>query len=265
MSSANEPGPSPPAVSFGHPVPAETFERALVVSPHFDDAALGTCDLLVTYPGSTVVTICAGPPVQYPDPPSEWDALGGFQSGDDVVAIRREEDRDAMTALAATPVWLPFVDWQYLTKEERAQPEDIAAELATVLADVRPTAVFFPMGLGNPDHVLTFRAARSLVPDDGGGDATAWFCYEDSGYKHIPGLLAQRVAQLFTSGLWPTPAVVPVHPDRTRKWDAIHCYKSQIGPLERDHGLTPRFESNVPEQYWRLAPPPPGWERLAKL
>ena len=37
---------------------------------------------------------------------------------------------------------------------------------------------------------------------------------------------------------------------------------SQIPPLERDHALSERLDGNVPEQYWRIAPPPKGWEPL---
>ena len=89
---------------------------------------------------------------------------------------------------------------------------------------------------------------------DGGG--LSWFCYEDGGYKHIPGLLAWRISKLFRSGLWPTPAVVPVEPDMPAKRTAISKYTSQVAPLERDHQLSERLDANVPEQYWRLAPPP---------
>jgi hypothetical protein len=46
---------------------------------------------------------------------------------------------------------------------------------------------------------------------------------------------------------------------------AIACYRSQVAPLERDHVLSERLDANVPEQFWRLAPPPPGWEPLADL
>ena len=117
--------------------------------------------------------------------------------------------------------------------------------------------------MANPDHVLTHDAGllvRSAL--DASGDGPAWFGYEDHGYKHIPGILAWRVAKLFKSGLWPTPAVVAVEPDMERKRAAISFYKSQIAPLERDHVLSERLAANVPEQYWRLAPPPAGWERL---
>ncbi len=92
----------------------------------------------------------------------------------------------------------------------------------------------------------------------------AWFCYEDHGYKHIPGLLAWRVAKLLRAQPWPTPAIVPHVPDEERKRRAIFCYTSQIPPLENEHALTARLEGHVPEQFWQLAPPPEGWEGLAE-
>ncbi len=73
-----------------------------------------------------------------------------------------------------------------------------------------------------------------------------WFCYEDAGYKHLPGLLAWRVAKLFRSGLWPTPAVVPVRPDMAAKRAAIEQYKSQLAPLEQDHLLRSGWRPTCP-------------------
>jgi LmbE family N-acetylglucosaminyl deacetylase len=252
-------------VTWGLVDPA-LLERIVVVSPHFDDAVLGATHLLATHPGSTVVTVLGGPPPAYPAEPTDWDALGGFVAGDDVVALRREEDRAAMAFLGATPVWLDFPDHQYLTKEQRPQAEEVAPALAQAVTRARPTAVFLPMGLANPDHVLTHDAGL-LVRTEllSSSSAPIWFGYEDHGYKHIPGIMAWRVAKLFKSGLWPTPAVVPIVPDMDRKRSAIAFYKSQIPPLERDHVLTERLDANVPEQYWRLDPPPAGWERLADM
>jgi LmbE family N-acetylglucosaminyl deacetylase len=116
------------------------------------------------------------------------------------------------------------------------------------------------MGLANPDHALTHEAAMLARVDR---ERLAWFAYEDAGYKHLPGLLAWRVATLFKSGLWPSPAMVPVEPDADRKRRAFACYRSQVAPLERDHALVERLAANVPEQYWRLDPPPAGWEGLS--
>ncbi|HTZ09075.1 MAG TPA: PIG-L family deacetylase [Acidimicrobiales bacterium] len=251
--------------SWGLVDPA-VLERIAVVSPHFDDAVLGAAHLIDAHPGCTVVTVLGGRPPRYPEEPTDWDACGGFVAGDDVVALRRQEDFAALAVLGATPVWLEFSDHQYLAPEERPRPEEVAPALTAALAAVGPSAVFLPMGLANPDHGLTHEAgllARTALLEDGA--ATAWFCYEDHGYKHIPGILAWRVSKLFRSGLWPTPAVVPITPDMARKRAAIACYTSQLPPLQRDHALDERLDANVPEQFWRLAPPPRGWERLMEV
>jgi LmbE family N-acetylglucosaminyl deacetylase len=247
-----------PTITWGV-LPADTCSRVLVLSPHFDDAAMGAGHLLCAHPGATVVTVFGGPPSEYPDPPSEWDALGGFRAGDDVVALRREEDRAALDVLGAVPCWLDFVDHQYLAPPERATTASIAHELARVVDDVAPSAVFVPMGLANPDHVDTHDAALIVAADRAD---VAWFCYEDAGYKHIPGMLAWRVAKLFRSDTWPTPMLVPVGADHARKRAAIECYRSQLAPLNRDHALEQRLGGTMPEQFWLLAPPPPGWERM---
>lgn len=246
-------------VTWGRVGPAD-LSRIVVVSPHFDDAAMGAAHVLTRFPGCcTVITVLGGRPPAYPAEPTDWDAAGGFRAGDDVVAVRREEDRAAMAVLGAKPVWLEFADHQYLARADQPRAEVVAPALEGAILAAGATAVFLPMGLGNPDHVMTHDAGRILVAAH---PELAWFCYEDHGYKHIPGLLAWRVAKLFRSGLWPTPALVPLDLDMERKRKALFCYTSQIPPLERDHALSDRLAANVPEQMWRLAPPPTGWERL---
>lgn len=244
-------------------LPDGVLDRVVVCSPHFDDAALGAAHLLCAHPGSTVVTVYGGPPARYPDPPTEWDALGGFTSGDDVVALRRVEDARAMEVLGAQPRWLEFVDHQYFAdRDDRAPVAAVAAELERTVDDLAPTAVFLPMGLANPDHVDTHDAGLQLAARR---DDVAWFCYEDSGYKHIPGMLAWRIAKLFKGPLWPTPMVVPTVVDHARKRRAIEEYVSQLPPLDRDHALGARIDGAVPEQFWLLAPPPTGWERMRDM
>ncbi len=165
--------------------------------------------------------------------------------------------------LDATPVWLDFIEHSYLERRDWMTPDQVVDGLAETLDELSPTAVFAPFGLGNPDHDCTHEAAllaRERIRSSGG---PAWFCYEDTGYKHIPGLLAWRVAKLLRSGAWPTPAAVPVDPDRARKAAAVACYPSQLRALEADWQIGPKLDAPSPEQYWRLAPPPEGWERLA--
>jgi hypothetical protein len=52
-------------------------------------------------------------------------------------------------------------------------------------------------------------------------------------------------------------------PAETRKQAAIACYPSQLLALEDDWAISAKLAAPAPEQFWRLAPPPAGWERLA--
>jgi len=240
-------------------LPADTFERVLVLSPHFDDAAMGAGHFLLAHPGATVCTLFAGPPERYPAEPTEWDALGGFQPGDDVVAVRRDEDLAALDVLGAAHHWLEFTDHQYLAPDERAAVDEVAGALGALVDALAPSAVVLPLGLANPDHVVTHEAGMRVAARR---TDVAWFAYEDAGYKHIPGMMAWRLSKLFRSDLWPTPMIVPTVQDHRRKRAAIECYRSQLEPLRRDHALDARIDGAVPEQFWMLAPPPPGWERM---
>jgi LmbE family N-acetylglucosaminyl deacetylase len=244
---------------WGLAAPGE-LDRVVVVSPHLDDAVLGCAHLMAAHPGTTVVTVFTGAPDPYPDPPTGWDALGGFAPGDDVLAARTAEDAAALAVLGATPVWLGYVEHQYLPRAEWPTADDIVDGLEAALRDLAPTAVVAPFGLGNPDHDATHEAAMRVRERYG---EPAWFCYEDMGYKHIPGLLAWRVARLFVRGTWPTPAALPVDPDPMRKRRAVDCYPSQLRSLEAEWRVSAKLDAPAPEQYWRLAPPPSGWEGLA--
>jgi LmbE family N-acetylglucosaminyl deacetylase len=245
--------------TWGLPEPGE-LDSMVIVSPHLDDAVLGCGRLMAAHPGAAVVTVYAGAPVSYPDPMTHWDTLAGFVTGDDVLAVRREEDADALARLDATPYWLDFVEHQYLPRADWVGPEETVDRLEQVLRDLDPSAVVLPFGLANPDHAATHDAGllvRERFPEP------AWLCYEDSGYKHIPGLLAWRVSQLFRRRLWPTPLAVAVDEQEARKRAALDCYRSQLLALEADWQLGPKLVA--PEQLWRLAPPPAGWEGLVDL
>jgi LmbE family N-acetylglucosaminyl deacetylase len=231
------------------------------VSPHLDDAVLSCGRLMAGHPGATVVTVYAGAPRTYPDPMTHWDTIAGFQGGDDVLAIRREEDAAALAGLGASPRWLDFVEHQYLERPDWVLADITADRLHAELAALAPTAVFAPFGIANPDHGETHLAAmqvRERMP------GPAWFLYEDFGYKHIPGLLAWRVAQLFRRRVWPTPVAVdvgsPADADAAKR-AAVGCYRSQVLALEADWQFGAKLVAA--EQFWRLADPPPGWEQLA--
>lgn len=243
---------------WGLVAPAE-LERTVIVSPHLDDAVLGCGRFMAAHPGVVVVTVYSGAPEQYPEPMTHWDTLAGFRAGDDVLGTRRAEDTAALGVLGATARWLDFVEHQYLERAQWVGPDQTVDTIETTLRRERPTAVMVPFGLANPDHGATHDAAmrvRARFPDP------AWFAYEDFGYKHIPGLLAWRVSQLFRSGIWPTPVAVPGDRQETAKLRALNQYASQQRALEADWQIGAKLVA--PEQLWRLDAPPSGWEGLSR-
>jgi LmbE family N-acetylglucosaminyl deacetylase len=250
-------------------VTAGELERVVVVSPHPDDAVLSCGRFLAAHPGVTVVTIFAGFPPGYPDPPGRWSTLSGFGPGDDITAARRAEDVEALGLLGAVPTWLEFVESQFTPDSPAVTALEVAAVLGPTLVALEPTMVLIPMGLANPEHVCTHDAAR-LVRErwEGprvGPPSPTWMAYEDIAYKHVPGQLAWRVAELFRSALWPTPVAMPVDSTGQRKREAMRRYVSQVKSLEADWVLWRRLDAPTPEQYWRLAPPPSGWEAMIDL
>ncbi|MEZ5143781.1 MAG: PIG-L family deacetylase [Acidimicrobiales bacterium] len=246
------------------------LERIVVVSPHLDDAVLSCGQVLAAHPGATVVSVFTGTPAAYPDPPGWWSRLCGFGPGDDVMAVRKDEDLRALAELGAEHVWLDFVEAHFDPDAPVPSTTELADRLDEALRGLHPTLVLLPFGLANPEHVATHDAglvvrARWVAASPGGAGPVAWCCYEDLGYHQIPGQLAWRVATLFKAGLWPTPAAMPTDPSTERKRAALACYESQLRGLEADWRLARRLDAPTPEQIWRLAPPPSGWEAMIDL
>jgi LmbE family N-acetylglucosaminyl deacetylase len=239
---------------------AGELNRVVVVSPHLDDAVLGTGAFMAAHSGCHVVTVFAGNPPAYPDPMRLWDAQSGFRQGDDVMETRRKEDHAALAVLDATPVHLDFVEHTYNEGDVPVAPDAIAPLLAETVAKLQPTLVLAPFGLANPDHDVTHRACMRVRRTFAEGGSRSWWCYEDMGYKHIPGLLAWRVSQLFTRNIWPTPVCPPVDTTGARKAAAVGSYPTQLLALEDDWQIGAKLGAPAPEQYWRLDAPPPGWE-----
>jgi LmbE family N-acetylglucosaminyl deacetylase len=249
-----------PMRSWGLPEAGE-LDRVVIISPHLDDAVLSCGRFMSVHPGVTVVTVFAGNPEAYPDPMRVWDVQSGFGPDDDVMEARRREDRSALARLDATPKHLDYIEHTYNLGDKPVAPRLIAEGLVVALDELAPTLVIAPFGLANPDHDVTHRG--SMLARDEVDPAVSWWCYEDNGYKHIPGMLAWRVSALFRGGVWPTPVCPPVDYHGERKAAAVACYPSQLLALEDDWQIQAKLDAPAPEQYWRLAPPPPGWERIA--
>jgi LmbE family N-acetylglucosaminyl deacetylase len=114
------------------------------------------------------------------------------------------------------------------------------------------------------DAALLVRA-RVGSTDEGDGTGPGWIAYQDIAYHQIPGQLAWRVTKLFKAAVWPTPVAMPIEVDPSAKRAAMAEYTSQVRALEADWVLWRRLDAPTPEQYWRLAAPPDGWEALIDL
>ena len=217
--------------------------RPLFVSPHLDDAVFGCGALIASCPAAVVVTIFAGRPAPK-CPLTRWDAECGFRAGDDVVGIRRAEDRQALARLAARPVWLDYPDDQY---GDSPDTQSLTRALDELLAVHAFGSVFVPLGLFHADHRRASDAALALAQRDGGH----WYAYEEAIYRRIPGTVTARNDALRSRGHELARQVFPIDDGATtRKQEAVACYRSQLVALATRPALD---DTHAPEAYWRIA------------
>jgi LmbE family N-acetylglucosaminyl deacetylase len=217
-----------------------------VVSPHLDDAVLGCGALLAAHPGAAVITVMAGRP-----PPRHgvtlWDAACGFGPDDDVVAVRRAEDRDALSLLGANPVWLDLTDAQY---GHSPSPAEVRDQLGRALEGLAAPMVLLPLGLYHSDHALVSEAALDLIP---AFPAAIFFAYEEAIYRRMEGLVDEALARLRRRGIAAAAAAFPVTPlHLERKRRALHCYRSQLRGLTAS-GRVGYEDAFSPERYYNLS------------
>ena len=143
-----------------------------VLSPHLDDAALSCGQLLINRPGSHVVTAFSDGPVVKKVP--SWEVASGmFKPGDDVMAVRRSEDVEALSFAQAHAHHLGFWDLQFRpplsvplgrlrpaarTARKEAEKSRLVSEVAT-----RPTTSH--RNPGRYDVVSAPRAPPFRPPD----------------------------------------------------------------------------------------------------
>lgn len=217
--------------------PLANRQKLVAVSPHLDDAVLGCADLVAAHPGAIVVTVIAGRPG--PHEVTDWDRRCGFGPNDDVIGARRDEDAAAVRMLGAVPMWLDFLDRQYMSDWSSPKPADVAAALRPLAATA--DLVASPLGMLHPDHVAVaeacFNVARAM-PD------VRWVVYEDAIYRATHGATDEATARLAVAGLSLEP--MEVRPTSLKR-EAVARYTSQViglGELLDD--------AKRPERYWDL-------------
>ncbi|MGF6775365.1 PIG-L family deacetylase [Paraburkholderia sp. GAS334] len=225
---------------------SETSPRLFVVSPHFDDAVFSCGALLATHPDAAVCTVFAAPPER--EMHTEWDTLSGFAGAHEAVHARTIEDNNALAALDAIPVRMPFRDGQYLDSPSISK---LAAALEEIIYGSTADTLLMPLGLFDSDHELVSDACCEVLPRLA---HLSWFGYEEAIHRRQPGVVEARLEELARRGIVATPvypvALYTIDPARQAlaKREAVNAYTSQLkacGP----HGCDDVF---APEHYWQL-------------
>ena len=221
--------------------PVEGRVPLAVISPHFDDAVLSCSQVLLAHPGSTVITVFGGRPSD--GRWSGWDSVC-FRRGQDPMKVRQEEDRDALRALGASAVHLPFLDAGYGVTHST---EEITHALALKLDSLAPQSVLFPLGISHRDHVATQKAATNLVTTR---PHIRWCIYEELPYRfEYPELGLGQKVELQHLGFALIRLALPCDPSKVAKFRAIRCYRSQLRAL----GWKRIINSLRYEQYWQIS------------
>lgn len=237
--------------------------RTVVLSPHFDDAALSLGGLLAGLPGPVdIVTVYGGAPAA-DTTVSWWDTISGFSTPGEAHRARLAEDAAACALLGARQVALDHPDGPY------AEPGAALDGLDAYLAALEPgTEVLVPLGSNQPDHEAVRRRALEVLAEL---DAPPPTVYADLPYTgHLPewGLPGASEAlagspecglayQDLLRGYRTTVRDALTLDDRqwAAKRAAVLCYGSQLAPVSVDHG--PFLSRSGPlscELTWSLSP-----------
>jgi LmbE family N-acetylglucosaminyl deacetylase len=250
-----------------HPFPPSG--ALLLVSPHFDDAALSCSALLDRGEPVDVLTVFSGAP----EPPQQgwWDERCGFASSAESMPARRREDEKALAPGGHRIRLLDLLELQHFEgPRPRADADRIGKAVRAWLVEVDGGAVALPAGAGWAPHWLPPRLAKKLREPRGPEPhqdhvfvrdalfradlaAASLILYEELPY--LWGGSATRAARRVASahGYRAHLEVVPV--DREHKATRLAAYESQIPHLSPPEG---RLDSPAvlppTERYWRLSP-----------
>jgi LmbE family N-acetylglucosaminyl deacetylase len=196
----------------------------LVVSTHFDDAALSLAHVLQNAAErATVFTVCAGAP---PDglPVSDWDIRSGFASGREAARLRGLEDARACAVTGARRARLRHVDGPY--RERPLRTRVIRAAVERHLGD--GAVLWLPAAIGeHPDH-LDVRTA--LLPLATRLPASRVGVYADLPYAGLHGYSLPCAVTDALPGLRARDVRLRGEAFE-RKLEAVRCHASQLLPL----------------------------------
>jgi hypothetical protein len=138
----------------------------LLLSPHWDDAALGCWSLLSGERELIVVNVFGGLPA--PGHRGVWEQVSGAHDSRERAQSRMREDREILAAIGREPLNLALLDVSYRRKRRAAEAERIERAVCEALPTPRVSRVYAPAAIGgHADHLLVRSYARVLLNDAG--------------------------------------------------------------------------------------------------
>ncbi len=204
----------------------------LVLSPHYDDAALSLGGLLAqSGKESVVATFFTGSPT--PPISTHWVRRCGFKDSAESMRARKIENEEALRLLGVAHIR----DYSYLEKEFRASDGDIidriAGDIESLVAEFPGARLYAPLLDKHRDHEVVAYAAMVAAKKMG----APLFSYQDMPYifdASVPTAAGSAIA-------------IPLEPgDMQKKLEAIACYVSQVPYLGKD--LLARAEGYAKDQ-----------------
>jgi diadenosine tetraphosphate (Ap4A) HIT family hydrolase/LmbE family N-acetylglucosaminyl deacetylase len=126
--------------------------RAVLLSPHFDDAILNCWSVLTSGSPVVVVNVFAGVPSA--GVTGVWDQICGARDSPAQVQRRQAEDRDALGRVGIQPVNLSFLDAQYRPLGSVPPWQEIDDALAAQVPEASLVLAPAALGKANRDHVV---------------------------------------------------------------------------------------------------------------
>lgn len=240
----------------------------LLLSPHFDDAALSCAALIARKEPIDVLTLFAGSP--QPRRQGKWDRVTGFADSAESRRVRQAEERSAFADTPHRLAFLDLVEAEYLSAP-RAQDDAKEIEAATsrwleqnfggVVAVPAGagripgliTAVRHRLGLRGPlrhrDHLFVRDVALDVVAAYADAQAVL---YEE--FPYLWGQAADDEVRRITRSRGLFAERVVVHVDVQSKAARIGVYTSQV-PHLTFRGRRVDAGENLPEEerYWILS------------
>lgn len=243
---------------------AHPGRRLHIVSPHLDDAVLSCHALLASAAGRSRCRVTTLFTEAAPGADDRWALETGFRDAAHEQAVRREEDRSALSALdvAFHHAGLSPEQWS----AERA--EEWAGRLLHPQGGDGPAEwVLLPAGAGRPVGALWRQACRVLRRPTGSDSHSEHRAVRDrlaealgridgarfGFYGDVPYLWSDRLARIdaMLRPLAPLPlGRHALQPDPAAKLAAFSAYRSQLHPI---CGVRPSYQRRVlgiRERYW---------------